>query len=275
MTNNPEITVLMPVKNGEKYIKEAIDSILKQSFTDFELLIMNDGSTDRTVEIIQSYTDPRIFLKDIESGLVENLNRGLQLSRGNYIARMDADDIMHSERLRIQIKRMKKNPEITVCGTWAKRFCDAGNSMSPVHAGYEIVENPVLELLKYNMMLHPSVMIKKSFLHQENICYADYPCVEDYKLWFDIAKSGGTLFVEPQELLFLRNSDLQVTFLRKKEMRASSIRLRKEILRYLLSKCTNPVLDDLFGNMESLEKEELISSEDIFHFFGGILRKHT
>ena len=108
----PEITVLMPVRNGERYIKESIDSVLNQTLTDFEFLIIDDGSTDRTVEIIQGYTDKRIRLVRKEHQFIQNLNEGLELASGSYIARMDADDIMHTERLRIQLKRMKKNPDI-------------------------------------------------------------------------------------------------------------------------------------------------------------------
>ena len=108
----PEITVLMPVRNGERYIKESIDSVLNQTLTDFEFLIIDDGSTDRTVEIIQGYTDKRIRLVRKEHQFIQNLNEGLELASGSYIARMDADAIMHTERLRIQLKRMKKNPDI-------------------------------------------------------------------------------------------------------------------------------------------------------------------
>lgn len=118
----PEITVLMPVRNGERYIKESIDSVLNQTLTDFEFLIIDDGSTDRTVEIIQGYTDKRIRLVRKEHQFIQNLNEGLELASGSYIARMDADDIMHTERLRIQLKRMKKNPDITVCGTYKQEY---------------------------------------------------------------------------------------------------------------------------------------------------------
>lgn len=104
----PEITVLMPVRNGEKYIKNAIDSVLNQTLTDFEFLIIDDGSTDRTVKIIQDYADERIHLVKRKHQFIQNLNEGLQLASSAYIARMDADDIMHTERLRIQLKRMKK-----------------------------------------------------------------------------------------------------------------------------------------------------------------------
>jgi len=92
---NPKVTVLMPVYNGEQYLREAIESILTQSFTDFEFLIINDGSTDSSVEIIESYDDPRIRLIHNEANLklVATLNKGVDLARGEYIARMDCDDI--------------------------------------------------------------------------------------------------------------------------------------------------------------------------------------
>lgn len=269
----PEITILMPVRNGEKYIKESIDSILKQTFTDFELLIMDDGSTDRTVERIERYTDERIRLIRRKHNFIRNLNEGLELALGAYIARMDADDIMHTERLRIQLKRMKKNPNITVCGTWAKIFSDKGNERNVFHFGHEIMCEPVLELLKYNMLLHPSVMVKKEFLFNHHIKYQNYPYVEDYKLWFDIAKAGGILFVEPQELMMLRRSDTQVTVTKKEEMFLGSIRLRKEILLYLLSIYDNKALNSLLSDLEYLEKNKWMSYEDIFRFFVNLFNR--
>ena len=269
----PEITILMPVRNGEKYIKESIDSILKQTFTDFELLIMDDGSTDRTVERIERYTDERIRLIRRKHNFIRNLNEGLELALGAYIARMDADDIMHTERLRIQLKRMKKNPNITVCGTWAKIFSDKGNERNVFHFGHEIICEPVLELLKYNMLLHPSVMVKKEFLFNHHIKYQNYPYVEDYKLWFDIAKAGGILCVEPQELMMLRRSDTQVTVTKKEEMFLGSIRLRKEILLYLLSIYDNKALNSLLSDLEYLEKNKWMSYEDIFRFFVNLFNR--
>lgn len=267
----PEITVLMPVRNGEKYINEAIDSILKQTFTDFELLIIDDGSTDRTIERIQEYRDVRIRLETRKHDFIQNLNLGLKLASGSYIARMDADDIMHTERLRVQLKRMKKNPNISVCGTWAKVFSDNRKEQNFSHQGSGIIYDPVLQLLKHNMLIHPSVMMKKSFLFDNHIEYQDYPCVEDYKMWFDIAKAGGELFIEPQELLMFRRSDMQVTAIKTEEMRMESIRLRKEILCYLLSIHSNKTLDHLFLNFEDMESKGWMLSEDTFRFFVNLL----
>lgn len=269
----PEVTVLMPVRNGEKYIKDAIDSVLKQTLTDFEFLIVDDGSTDHTLEIIQGYTDKRIHLVKREHQFIQNLNEGLKLASGSYIARMDVDDIMHTERLRVQLKRMKKNPDVAVCGTWAKFFGGNGKKSNNSHLGYGIIYEPTLELLRHNVLLHPSVMIKKEFLIKHQIEYQNYPCVEDYKMWFDIAKAGGVLFVEPQELMMLRRSDTQVTVVKKEEMYNGSVRLRKEILHYLLAKYDTGTLSDILSDFEELEKKKWMSNEEIFRFFVNLLNK--
>jgi len=97
--------------------------------------------------------------------------------------------------------------------------------------------------------------------------------VEDYKLWFDIAKAGGILFVEPQELLMFRRSDTQVTVTKKKEMSLGSIRLRKEILLYLLSVYNNKTLNSLLSDFENLEKNKWMSNEDIFRFFVNLFNR--
>lgn len=113
-----EISVLMPVFNGEKFLVEAIESILNQTFTDFEFIIVNDGSTDGTVNIIKSYTDQRIKLITRENGGVsEALNTGLKLAKGKYIVRMDADDISHLDRIEKQYDFIKNNPECIIVGT--------------------------------------------------------------------------------------------------------------------------------------------------------------
>src|SRR5580698_9685158 len=110
--NNPKVTVLMPVYNGEKYIKEALESILQQTFIDFEFLIINDGSTDNSVSIIKSFNDNRIRLihNEKNSGLVYSLNKGIGLSNGEYIARMDCDDVSIPERLEKQVGFLNSNP---------------------------------------------------------------------------------------------------------------------------------------------------------------------
>src|SRR4051794_29608800 len=120
----PKVTVLLAVYNGERYLREAIDSILGQTFQDFEFLIINDGSTDSTREIILSYHDPRIRLVDNEDniGQTRSLNRGLALAAGQFVARQDADDISEPERLASQVAFLEIHPEVVLLGTWYRKI---------------------------------------------------------------------------------------------------------------------------------------------------------
>src|SRR5690349_9241462 len=122
----PVFTVLMPVYNGEKYLREAIDSILAQTLTDFEFLIIDDGSKDRSVDIIKSYADPRINLvkNEVNLGISKTLNRGIEIAAAEFIARMDADDISHPTRLQKQYDYLIKNPECALLSTWAKMITE-------------------------------------------------------------------------------------------------------------------------------------------------------
>jgi glycosyltransferase involved in cell wall biosynthesis len=123
---NPLVTVLMPVYNGEEFLHEAIESILKQTYLNFELLIINDGSTDSSENIILSYPDTRIRYIKNESNikLIATLNNGFALAQGKYIVRMDADDYSVKERLQKQVAFMEANPEVTLAGSWFETIGD-------------------------------------------------------------------------------------------------------------------------------------------------------
>src|SRR5581483_9504087 len=118
--SKPIVTVLMSVYNGERYLREAIESILVQTWQDFELVCINDGSTDQSREIVLSFNDPRIRLVDNEQnlGLAKSLNKGLMLARGNLIARQDADDISEPDRLLKQVAFLEQWSEIVLVGSW-------------------------------------------------------------------------------------------------------------------------------------------------------------
>lgn len=232
------ITVLMIARDSQKFIREAIDSILSQCFTDFEFLIINDGSTDNTLDIIENYNDQRIKIINSEHNYIDNLNYGIEISKGKYISRIDSDDIMHSSRLKIQYKRMEYNPDIDVCGTWGI-FFDNNIALLPhkSHAGYREIENPIEKLLESNFLIHSSVMIRKSYLISNKIKYSsDFRHLEDYNLWFDIAKTGGKFYIEPQELTFIRRHPNQISELNRINMMRSVCMLKlSHIKSYLES----------------------------------------
>jgi len=181
------LTVLMPVYNAEKYLKEAIESILQQTFADFEFLIINDGSTDSSKEIILSYNDHRINYIENETNkkLVETLNIGLNLSRGKYIARMDADDISFPDRLKRQFEFMENNPNVGACGTMFENFGDLKGSVK-----YEVTHDKIrINMLFYSQICHPSVILRKETLDKFNICYNHlYIHAEDLDFFVKIAE---------------------------------------------------------------------------------------
>ena len=198
----PKVTVLMPVYNGEKYLHEAIDSILNQTFTDFEFLIIDDGSTDNSLKIINSYQDPRVrlFQNFTNQGIAYSLNSGIDIAKGEYIARMDCDDISLPERLEKQINYLEKNLEIGILGTPCILFTDTDkyDQLYPV---------PITDLeIRWTMLLtnpfaHPSVMIRHSTLSKNNLKYAtniNANFVEDYELWIRLLQyTKGENLKEP------------------------------------------------------------------------------
>jgi glycosyltransferase involved in cell wall biosynthesis len=143
---SPYVTVLMPVYNTEMYLKEAIDSILNQTFRDFEFIVINDGSTDSTSDIIESYSDPRIIYLQNEKnlGVATSLNKGLSIAKGTYIARMDGDDVSRCDRLEKQVAFMDANPEIGVCGTWLETIGDRNEVWSPPRNHDQIIVGMLL-----------------------------------------------------------------------------------------------------------------------------------
>lgn len=185
----PTVSVVMPAYNAAKYLREAIDSILAQTYTDFEFIIINDGSTDDTRAIIQSYDDPRIVYLENEtnSGICVTLNKGLDAARGRYIARMDADDISLPERLAVQVAFMDAHPDIAVCGTDIQVFGEGLKDyvFQQIHSP----EDCVAGLLFNPCLAHPSVIIRRSILEANHLRYNDeFRGLEDFELWWNISK---------------------------------------------------------------------------------------
>ena len=198
---NPKVTVLMPVYNGEKYLKKSIESILDQTFTDFEFLIIDDGSTDESLELIKSYDDTRIkiIVHEQNKGLIKTLNEGIELAAGDYVARMDGDDVSLPERLEKQIAFMDNNQDVAVCGTWTKSMNENGKIVSTMKSLSGI-------LLKYNYwkpspMIHPSVMMRKSLI-KEFLFSVDAASAEDYDLWLRIVKKHRIFNIKECLLLY-------------------------------------------------------------------------
>lgn len=177
------VSVLLPVYNGDKFLSEAINSILNQTFEDFELLIINDCSKDRSEEIVLSFKDSRIrYIKNESNlGLAATLNYGIRFSKGEFIARMDQDDIAEPSRLAKQLVAFEEDADLTVCGTQFTMFgaVDKTTSSYPTEP-----ENIRASLLFYNCVAHPTVMIRKKVLLENDLFYdSNYDWAEDFELW--------------------------------------------------------------------------------------------
>lgn len=186
-----EISVLMPVYNGENYLKEAIDSILTQSISDFEFIIIDDGSTDKSIEIVQSYHDTRIkfFQNKKNTGIALTLNRGLALASGKYIARMDQDDISLPNRLAEQYNFMQKNPDVILSGAFAEKIGADG-----AHLGLILVpdnDKSLRTILFFDScFVHPLVFFDRvKALSVGGYSEPDHEA-EDYGLWVKMAGVG-------------------------------------------------------------------------------------
>lgn len=177
----PMISVIMPVYNEAAYVTEAIRSILNQSYSNFEFLIFDDGSTDQSLEKIKAFKDTRIriFSYSINQGYVIHLNRGIMESRGKYIARMDADDIAMPDRFERQVAYLEKHPEISILGGWYRNFGSQLVQKYPLE--HEAIKTTMLTACP---VVHPTVMMRRSCLLEHRLFYhPDYLYSEDFELW--------------------------------------------------------------------------------------------
>ncbi len=271
---HPAISVLLCTYNAEQYIYKAIESTLQQSFHDFELLIIDDGSTDNTLEIIKSFHDSRVRVIRGKHNYIKSLNIGMRNCNGKYIARMDADDLMMPERLKRQYSVLQKYPDISVCFSWARKF----GLIEGLH-GFEIegkIKNALFWLIVGNYLIHPTAMFRKDFLKEHHIYYKNYPYAEDYKLWVDIAKLGDCFYVIPEPLLQYRTSKTQVSFINREKQMSSKMLIQQEILETLLKRINHPqkrVFIILYQQMLKLNSAEIVDGEEIIVLLYKLLRR--
>lgn len=200
---NPKVTVLMSVFNEQIYLRAAIESILNQTFSDFEFLIIDDGSKEPIEDLIADYKDGRIRgFRQENIGLARSLNKGLQLARGDYIARMDADDVCRSDRLELQIRQMAADPQIDLLGS----FFDIVDENGRLIETKELITGPIYRLWRlqfHNNYGHGTVMLKKQpvlkqGMYDETLLYA-----QDYDLWSRMSRKDNTEII-PEVLYHYR-----------------------------------------------------------------------
>lgn len=213
MSHIPAISVIMPVYNTAQYLREAIDSILNQTFTDFEFIIIDDASTDGSNEIIKSYSDNRIILieNEVNRGIVYGLNYAISFAKGDYIARMDSDDISLSRRLEIQFEFLEKSKDIVLCGS---NYSIIGTDKIVC---LPMLTNEIeLELLYRNPIAHPTVMFRNNFFKLYRLTFdISFTHAEDYDLWSRVSRVGK-IYNIPLVLLKYRVHDGQISITHQK-----------------------------------------------------------
>lgn len=221
----PIVSVNMCVYNDEKYLAQAIDSVLAQTFTDFEFVIVNDGSIDGTGDILASYDDPRLrIITQPNQGISRARNRALELSRGRYIAVMDADDVSLADRLERQVAFLDTHPDVGVLGT-AARFVDEFENREWEYWPPISDEELRHHLIQGNPFIHTSVMMRRSVLEALGGYNEDYAYIVDYELF--VRSASRTHLANLPEILVLRRYYLgSVSTTRRTELLRLWLRMR-------------------------------------------------
>lgn len=228
----PYVTVIMPVFNGGRYLAPAIRSILNQTCTDFEFLVIDDASTDDTSGMVRSFGDNRIKLvrHEVNQGVAGSLNEGLSIAKGKYVARMDGDDVACKTRLAAQVEFMEAHPKVGVSGTWfryfgAEPFIKVKSPTSPscVRA-FMLFDNP---------LYHPTVILRREVLEKHALKYdPDFTRSEDFDLW-QRAVQHFEIDNLPSVQMYLRVHHDSVTQSKSEEMGDQTLMLLRRELAYL------------------------------------------
>ncbi len=265
MSQSPILSVILPVYNCEKFVSEAVQSVLNQTFSDFELLIIDDCSTDATVSIIQSFSDDRINLicKKKNSGYTDSLNYAISIAKGNYIARMDGDDVCLPSRFQKQIKIMNADEEVILCGT-AVQIIDSDTILKhPINHDYI-----KLKLCFSNAFFHPTVMFRKevfnTFQYNKN-----FEPAEDYDLWTQLVFKGKVINID-EVLLKYRVHANQISNY-KNEIQVNSAKIAQTRMFQVLDK-NNNIETKIINKAFTKQKDYSINDfKEVLRFFNDMI----
>jgi glycosyltransferase involved in cell wall biosynthesis len=189
----PAVTVLMPVYNAERFVAQTVETILNQTFRDFEFLVINDGSTDRSLEILQGYAarDPRLrIISRPNTGYVAALNEGLELARGEFIARIDADDLADPRRLELQVARMRQEPRLVALGSSASAIDEDGLPLGDYSVPLTHEDIEAHHLRGSSAIHHPAVMLRPDAVKRVGGYRRELMPCEDFDLWLRLGEVG-------------------------------------------------------------------------------------
>lgn len=267
----PLITVIMPVYNCEKYILEAVESILQQTYTNFELILIDDCSTDATLQICKSFQDDRIVIieKERNSGYTNSLNYGLSIAKGKYIARMDGDDISLPMRFEKQVDFLEANEDIVLCGTQyniigTEKVCNHPLTHDEIK----------VKLLSGSYIAHPTVMFKKDFFDKHNLSYnSKMEPAEDYDLWSRVVFLGRVENLK-DVLLQYRVHEQQTSIVKNERQEFLANKIRLNLLQKIIPEKVLLSNRLIFLNTFKNGIIDVKLLKDNFDFFNLLLKKN-
>ena len=240
------ISILLPVYNSELFIKKTIDSVLNNTHKAFELIIINDGSEDNSLDIIKSYDDPRIKLYNkSNSGLIETLNYGIRKCKNEIIMRIDSDDIIHSQKIEKQLFMFKKD-KVALLGTEGYTINNAGEVDSTINLPSN--HDDILKaMMNYNAsVIHPSIMVYKNVLQSVGLYSPYMKHAEDYDLFLRISKIGKISNLN-EKLIYLRKNENNISHLNAKEQILNTFIAKKYYQDYNYK----PISDKIFFKIKN------------------------
>jgi len=241
----PKVSIVMSVYNGEAYLAEALDSIFAQTFSDWELIVVDDGSTDTSGEILDAYSDSRLvqIRNERNIGQTRSLNRGLKIARGEFIARQDADDVSHPERFRRQIKFMESRPDIGLLGTSYDIIDQRGQILEMIQP--PTVDQELREHLESgNIFCHGSIMIRRDCLDLVGGYNVQFLVAQDYDLWLRLSEHSRLANLE--EHLYQYRFDADTVSRSRRDLQLAYSSLAKELALHRRTQgADGPIPDDV------------------------------
>lgn len=268
--SKPLVSIVLPMYNAEKTIAECLDSIIGQTYTNIEIIVIDDGSTDNSVEVVNQYMDKRIKIYRYKHNYIANLNRGFLRCNGKYIARMDSDDRMCPTRIEKQVDVLENHPNVSVCCSVMKKY----GCTEDVKYGWDgVIPYLKIRLLRGNCLAHPTMMFRKTVI-QEGFRYKKaYIYAEDYKLWVDMALKDVVFYNIPEALVEYRKSKSQVSYLYNEQQRMNAWLIRQELLETLIKQCPEPLrhkLRKVYTGLQELNHEGVVSPRGYCDIFFNI-----
>lgn len=267
------ISVIMSNYNtSEKYLRESIESILNQSFTDFEFIIIDDCSTNNGKSILESFNDDRIkvIFNEKNLGLAASLNKALQISKGEFVARMDSDDISLETRLEKQYKYLKSNPSVGLVASFAQKI---GNDKGYIYSMVEEPDKMNVPMFFGNVICHPSVMFRKEVITNNHLKYnEEFKTGQDYELWSRLLKTEKVAII-PEVLLSYRIHNNQISNEKKMDQIQNTMKVYSYMLEGLGLEVNQEILEKHHAFCTSSELETFNLKEMIY--WGEVIKKYN